>query len=236
MQGQKLLINSIYRATEGEGIHLGQPRVFVRFQGCQVGCLNCDSKETWPFAKKFAMDMEQVLQRVDEQAAGTISWISLTGGDPLDPQHGSGPMRLVDGLKLKGYKINLEAAGDRIVPGIFAAVDFISFDYKPPSTGVDFPLEPLWQLCRDYPGKFQIKSVAQDAGDFHACLEVYQKLQGDGLAQNFEWCLTPAYSPHEEFNPGRFVEIMDLNIRHGSHFRVVGQQHKWVYGSRAKRV
>jgi 7-carboxy-7-deazaguanine synthase len=34
----------------------------------------------------------------------------------------------------------------------------------------------------------------------------------------------------------RFVNIMMWNESHGGHFRVIGQQHKWVYGPDKKEV
>lgn len=237
LMGEQLLINSIYRATEGEGIHLGQAQVFIRFQGCQVGCLNCDSKETWEFTRESALDMSQVLEQVERQSlTGKIRRVSLTGGDPLHPRHVPGLRELVGQLKQRGYWSNLEASGTRIVPPIFRAVDFISFDYKPPSTGVHFPLRNLAILCEEYPGKFQVKSVVEDVRDFRACEQAYQFLQERGLGDGFQWCLTPAFNNHEDFNPARFIEIMSLNYQSNYPFRVIGQQHKWVYGPREKCV
>ena len=53
--------NSIYSATEGEGIHIGSPQTFIRFQGCKVGCFNCDSKDTWSFRGGQMFTTEMVL-------------------------------------------------------------------------------------------------------------------------------------------------------------------------------
>ena len=236
IEKEKLLINAVYRATEGEGIYVGRPQVFVRFQGCQIGCLNCDSMDTWSFQEGSSLSMDVLLQRVEDEASGKIQWVSLTGGDPLHPFHVPGVRALLAQLKSRGYRVNIEASGVRLVRDIFHSVDFISFDYKPPSTGVLFPLGPLRELCRDFGGKFQVKSVVQDARDFYSNLETYKKLQGQGLTGGFEWCLTPCYNPHEEFHPQRFVEIMELNYGSGSPFRVIGQQHKWVYGPGEKMV
>ncbi|MEX0799567.1 MAG: hypothetical protein WD025_08980, partial [Bacteriovoracaceae bacterium] len=63
----KLAINSIYMATEGEGIHVGTPQIFVRFQGCAIGCVNCDSKDTWEFLPGNKA-LETVLREVEELA------------------------------------------------------------------------------------------------------------------------------------------------------------------------
>ena len=61
----RLGIHSIYRATEGEGIHIGTPQIFVRFQGCTIGCVNCDSKETWEFTDN-TISIESAIEQVEE--------------------------------------------------------------------------------------------------------------------------------------------------------------------------
>src|SRR6478736_4189203 len=77
-----LLINSIYRATEGEGIHIGIPQIFVRFQGCHVGCVNCDTKETWDFDPAFTMALDEVMESIETLSQNIIKRVSITGGDP----------------------------------------------------------------------------------------------------------------------------------------------------------
>ena len=174
------------------------------------------------------------MAKVDEQAHPSIQWVSITGGDPLHPRHSFVLEELIKQLKSKEYLINLEASGVRMAHRVFEQVDFVSFDYKAPSTGIRFPLGHLREMVINYSGKFQIKSVVEDAQDFKACLEAYQQLECISLTDGFEWCLTPAYSPHETFNPERSIEIMSLNYKHGCLFRVIGQQHKWIYGFSSK--
>ena len=85
-----LSINSIYKATEGEGVHIGRPQVFVRFQGCFVGCVNCDSKDTWLFndSDQGKWTLSKVLDEIwSLSGEGSLSWISITGGDPLHPKN-----------------------------------------------------------------------------------------------------------------------------------------------------
>ena len=233
-------VNSLYLATEGEGFFIGRPQIFLRLQGCRVGCLNCDSKQTWEFAKSWERDRESVLREIEALSkGGAISWVSITGGDPLDHKHIPVLTKLISQLKQRGYFINLEASGVRIVPEIFQQVDFISFDYKPPSTGVKLPTELLAVLCENYKGKFQIKSVVQDSQDFFSCLERYRDLEGRGLVGeggDFRWCLTPAWGSGEKFPGNRVLEVMELNYRHGSCFRVIIQQHKVIYGSQKEFV
>ncbi len=224
----KLLINSIYRATEGEGIHIGTPQVFIRLQGCRLYCKNCDSKNTWKFDSNSAMRLEDILENISLlNVNDSIRRVSITGGDPLDLQHLEGVLTLIKALKERNYFINIEASGESIVHECFDIVDFISFDFKTPSTGVLQDVSILDNLSKHYRGKIQVKSVIETKQDFNFVLEAFHKL-GNKVA--FPWCLTPAYNSNEEFPLKRFQEVIDLNEQEGSFFRVIGQQHKWIHG------
>ena len=230
-----LLINSIYRATEGEGIHIGTPQIFVRFQGCHIGCVNCDSKETWDFAPEFTMALDEVMEKVETISQNMIKRVSITGGDPLHPSHVPSLLVLIKELKARGYFVNIEAAGTRVVKEVFDLVDFISYDFKTPSTGVKTSKELLLRFVQEYGFKAQIKAVVSDKKDFEATYDALYYVQTTG-AQIPSWCLTPCYEPGEEFPMLRFQHVVSLNEDFGYPFRVIGQQHKWMYGSDARLV
>ena len=42
-----MLVNEIVQTLQGEATHTGRPSVFIRLQGCEVGCPWCDTKHTW---------------------------------------------------------------------------------------------------------------------------------------------------------------------------------------------
>jgi len=231
------LINSIYRATEGEGIFLGRPQVFVRYQGCNVGCLNCDSKDTWEFTKSMGISLESILERVHiEGHNGMIRNVSITGGDPLHPSHVPHVLELVKALKMKGYFVNIEAAGTRVVDEIFDLVDYISFDIKTPSTGVKTPLKNIQKMNSEYKNKFQLKAVVADRLDFDYVLDTYKTLATTESSLDFPWVLTPCFNNEEDFPLRRFVNVLAWNEENGGFFRVIGQQHKWIFGPDEKLV
>lgn len=233
----RLQMNAIYLATEGEGVHVGTPQVFVRFQGCSIGCLNCDSKDTWEFSQRFEMELKSVLEEVSKQGSkGKIKRVSITGGDPLHPLHIPGLLSLVKELKARGYYINLEAAGTRVVDEVFDLIDFISFDYKTPSTGVKTSTKLLKRFVEQYPKRFQIKSVVQTKEDFDQAYKAWLWLSEQLPEVEIPWCLTPAYNLGESFPKERFESVMRWNVEEGAPFRVVGQQHKWLYGPDRKEV
>lgn len=230
-----LNINAIYRTTEGEGIHLGTPQVFVRFQGCTIGCVNCDSKETWDFTS-HQISLEQVLKEVDEKAhvgKHRIRRVSITGGDPFHPKHEAGVLELIKALKEKNYFINIEAAGSRIVDSIFDIVDFVSFDVKTPSTGVKTSEKLIERALTQFGNKVQIKSVISDKKDFEFTYDIFSRMES---SEPINWVLTPCYEPHEDFPKERFINILKWNEEFGGPFRVIGQQHKWIHGPRELNV
>lgn len=234
----KHFINTIYRATEGEGVFLGRPQIFVRYQGCTVGCVNCDSKETWDFEYGTDYDIDSLFQKVKvEGLNGQIKCVSITGGDPLHPKHVPHVIELVKKLKSEGYYINIEAAGTRIVDEIFDLVDYISFDVKTPSTQVKTPIDLILKMNLHYQSKFQVKAVIESKNDFDYVLNAREYLlsKSDKIL-NFPWVLTPSYNPNEEFPMERFANVMSWNEYAGGHFRVIGQQHKWIFGPDQKQV
>lgn len=230
-----LLINSIYRATEGEGIHIGIPQIFVRFQGCHVGCVNCDTKETWDFDPAFTTTIDDVMEKVETLSQDIIKRVSITGGDPLHPSHIPSLLVLISELKARGYWINIEAAGTRIVKEVFDQVDFISYDFKTPSTTVKTSKDLLLKFIQEYGHKAQVKAVVADKKDFEATYDAFHFVKG-AMNPPVPWCLTPCFEPGEQFPMNRFQQVVQLNESFGLPFRVIGQQHKWVYGAEAKLV
>lgn len=230
-----LLINSIYRATEGEGIHIGIPQIFVRFQGCNIGCVNCDTKDTWDFDPAFTQSLDEVMEKVEVLSQNLIKRVSITGGDPLHPSHIPSLVELIKELKARGYYVNIEAAGTRIVKEVFDLVDFISYDFKTPSTQVRTSKELMVKFLLEYGPKAQIKAVVADKKDFEATYDVFHFVRGQ-ISSYIPWCLTPCYEPGEAFPMNRFQQVIQLNESFGLPFRVIGQQHKWAYGPSERLV
>jgi len=229
-----LAINSIYRATEGEGIHLGQTQIFVRFQGCNIGCYNCDSKDTWDFIDDGNMSLESVIESIISLDVGLSKRVSITGGDPLHPKNEMGVIELIKELKSRDYWINIEAAGTRMAYEVFDLVDFISFDFKTPSTGVRQRDKIFKKLNDQFEGKFQVKAVIENERDFARTLEFRNEVFPEG--HSFSWCLTPCFNTDENFPLERFKNVVRWNEKAGGPFRVIGQQHKWLYGPNKKQV
>lgn len=225
-----LLVNCIYAAPEGEGVRIGTPQVFLRLQGCAIGCVNCDTKESWDFDAKYARSLESILSEIEKFSLKTLS---ITGGDPLDPRHTPALLNLIQELKKREYFINIEASGSRIVPEIFDRVDFISFDFKTPSTEVKMPVKNIFSLAENYAHKSQLKSVIAHQKDFSA---VYQLYSDHPELKKLQWVLTPCFEPLTKFPTQLIKNIIEWNSAVSAPFRIILQQHKVVYGPDVREV
>ena len=97
-------------------------------------------------------------------------------------------------------------------------------------------LKLISQMNAQFPGKFQVKSVIETQADFAYVLNAYNKLLTENETLHFPWVLTPSYNTSEEFPLNRFMQVLTWNEEAGGYFRVIGQQHKWVFGPDQKQV
>lgn len=68
-------INEIFYSLQGEGFHTGTPAVFVRFSGCNLQCVFCDTDH----AEGVMMSDKEILAEVLKYPA---KMVILTGGEP----------------------------------------------------------------------------------------------------------------------------------------------------------
>ncbi len=63
-----LLINEVFESIQGEGSFTGVPSIFVRLQGCPVGCSWCDTKHTWDVLPDNVRTADLVMLENEETA------------------------------------------------------------------------------------------------------------------------------------------------------------------------
>ncbi|WP_367682381.1 hypothetical protein [Buchnera aphidicola] len=59
----KYPINEIFETIQGEGYYIGTPSIFIRFQGCPVGCIWCDTKYTWSHSIKEKISINEMVNK-----------------------------------------------------------------------------------------------------------------------------------------------------------------------------
>lgn len=67
-------VNELFETLQGEGFYTGVPAIFVRLQGCPVGCSWCDTRHTWTLNPDAEVAIGQVVEK--SVADGCHAWQS----------------------------------------------------------------------------------------------------------------------------------------------------------------
>lgn len=146
--GEEVAANlvEIFSSVQGEGPHVGETTLFVRFGECDLRCRWCDSPHTWRPAQHCRIEtrrgsgasetipnpvsLARALAACDALAVAEHRFASLTGGEPLlQPE---AVRALASALRARGPRVLLETHGlhadalERVVD----AVDVVSMDWK----------------------------------------------------------------------------------------------------------
>ncbi|MBY6188583.1 7-carboxy-7-deazaguanine synthase QueE [Marinobacter hydrocarbonoclasticus] len=117
-------VNEIFETIQGEGYFTGVPAVFLRLQGCPVGCAWCDTRHTWDVDAQDEVKPEQVIGAGDGEPRWA-SWdletlvahltgpqyrarhLVITGGEPC--MYDLVP--LTERLAQAGWRCQIETSG-----------------------------------------------------------------------------------------------------------------------------
>ena len=55
------MVNEIFETIQGEGTFTGTPSIFIRLQGCPVGCSWCDTKHTWDVLPQNQVSVGEIM-------------------------------------------------------------------------------------------------------------------------------------------------------------------------------
>lgn len=117
-------VNEIFETIQGEGNYTGTPSIFLRLQGCPVGCSWCDTKHTWEIQPELLIQLgDTTVKKADSDhwassdAHGILALFNdrgyrarhvvITGGEPcmydLNP--------LCELLHQHGFSTQIETSG-----------------------------------------------------------------------------------------------------------------------------
>jgi len=117
-------VNEVFQTIQGEGSYTGTPAIFVRLQGCPVGCSWCDTKHTWQIDPKLQVSLPEVMaKRADSDYWSDVTpaallqvfaergfqakHVVITGGEPC--MYDLVP--LCEALHQQGYTSQIETSG-----------------------------------------------------------------------------------------------------------------------------
>ena len=117
-------INEVFETIQGEASFTGTPSIFLRLQGCPVGCAWCDTKQTWDVDNVYKVSLDDTVEKKadsDHWAEATAEQVLalfkdrgynakhvvITGGEPcmydLNP--------VCELLHANGYSTQIETSG-----------------------------------------------------------------------------------------------------------------------------
>jgi len=143
-------VGEIFSSLQGEGLYVGRRQVFVRFYGCPLRCVYCDTKEFWTpkpacrvevspgsgkFRERGPLDVGGVVREVVRLRTADTHSVSLTGGEPLASSQFL--LELLRRLREEGLRTYLETAGTDpgVVREISGLLNFACVDLKLPDHG-----------------------------------------------------------------------------------------------------
>ena len=92
-----LPVNEIFDTMQGEAFHTGTPAIFVRLQGCPIGCPWCDTKHTWDILPENTIPSRMMMLKQEDgpqysqmEEAEIVEYctnlptrmVVITGGEP----------------------------------------------------------------------------------------------------------------------------------------------------------
>jgi 7-carboxy-7-deazaguanine synthase len=212
----QLTITEIYASIQGESAYAGIPCTFIRLTGCPLRCRWCDT--AYAFKGGAAWTVRAV---VDEVKRLGVQLVELTGGEPLAQ---AGTPELARQLVGAGFQLLCETSGSEDV-GTLPLETHIIMDWKCPDSGMT-PKNLVANFERLKPSD-EIKFVVASRSDFDWALEEVRKYQLDTRFHVLFSCAWGHVAPKD-----LAAWILERPIR----CRMQLQQHKYIWGPRAKGV
>jgi len=233
----------IMESIQGEGLLVGSRQVFLRFAGCNLRCVYCDTRDSFepqPFCLvrpvtgrtdlsnqvDNPLSVEQVLALIKPFSS---QWISLTGGEPL---LWAGFISVMGrSLKKLGHKLLLETNGTLYeqLSECLPYMDLISMDYKLASaTGTDCSFLHTQFLIEAGHHPIYVKIVIDENSHEEEIKQAVQIIAG--VNREITLVLQPVSSLGKSIAPGfdRLLALQKICSRDIPDVRIIPQMHKHI--------
>lgn len=165
-----------FYTLQGEGAYMGCAAYFIRLGGCDVGCVWCDVKESWPADAHPKMTVKAL---IDAAAAHPGKIIVVTGGEPS--MHNLEP--LTNAFRAAGFRLHIETSGSSLLTGSWDWVTLSPKKFK----------QPLEENCSR---AHELKAIVFNRSDFDWAESYAAKVNKDcKLYLQVEWSKAQQLSP-----------------------------------------
>ena len=215
----KARISEIFKSIQGEGIYQGTPQVFVRFFGCNLKCVFCDT-QLHAYEEKT---IDSVLQ--DIESYSDYHSVSLTGGEPLLQVDFLAELTKILRQNNKITYLETNCTLYKNLEEIIDFIDIIAMDFKlPSSTG----LGNFWLRHREFlkvalQKEVFVKAVIGKNTDLEDILESIVIIKE--IKPDLYFILQPE-NPHEEILEDKLKDFHSVCSEQGINVKVMPQLHK----------
>ena len=189
----------MFSSIQGEGFNTGKAASFLRFAGCNVGCVWCDVKDSWDAKEHKSLSSNEIISELSEFETKNLV---ITGGEPMMYDLSA----LSDQLRNRGFKLWLETSGAYKVSGKYEWLVVSPKKFKP---ALDEVLEVADEL----------KIVIYHKADLEWALQYKEKVK-----PNCKLYLQPEWSKRDKMG----LLISDF-IKKNPEWRISLQTHKYLH-------
>ncbi len=187
-----------FYTLQGEGAYQGHAAYFIRLGGCDVGCVWCDVKESWPIDAHPKQSVNDLAKKV-KNAGSPIAVI--TGGEPAMHDLSF----LTEILKEKKIRTHIETSGAYPLTGDWDWVCLSPKKFKAPHSSV-------------YSNAHELKIIVFNKSDF-----AWAEQEAAKVSKDCKLFLQPEWSREKEMLP----LIIDY-VKCHPQWRISLQVHKYM--------
>ncbi len=222
-------ISEIFSSLQGEGPHVGERHLFIRFEECHWACVYCDELDKTGTEMSLEAVQAEVMRL--EKESGPHAAVSLTGGEPLLYLNFLRP--LMRWLKAENFRIYLETNGIlwQSLAEVIAWCDCIAMDLKPSSVTHDRNCDPEHEKFLEIAGQKElfVKIVVSkdlDLREFETQMQIVAR-----VAPRIPVVLQPLSGPGGEGHEdpelmSLILKLQRLGLRRHLDMRIIPRFHR----------